>query len=65
MEAEYQAAISQEAAGYRPTGESPKQRKQRLEALYKEEEQKGPGAQKRTAEREGIARQTLKGILDR
>lgn len=65
MEKEYQAAISQEAASSRPTGESPQQRKQRLKAWYKEEGQKGPGAQKRTAKREGIKRQTLAKILKR
>ena len=45
--------------------ESPEQRKQRLEAWFKEEKQHGPGALNRTAEREGVKRQTVAKILKR
>ncbi len=47
--------------------ETPDQRKQRLETLFQEEQdQRGErGALKRTAEREGITRQTLTEILNR
>lgn len=55
-----------EAELVKPAEETPAQRKRRLESWYRQEllKRKG-GALKRTAEREGIARQTLSGILNR
>ena len=50
-----------------PRGETPAQRKKRLQRWLQDEEKlKGKsGAQKRTADREGISRQTLSAILKR
>lgn len=66
LQRKYEAMSHEDGERYpKAENESPEQRKQRLEAWYKEEKLKGPGAQYRTAEREGITRQTLKEILDR
>lgn len=46
--------------------EAPEERRQRLRALFKQEEARNPrGALQRVANQEGITRQTLRAILDR
>lgn len=59
-------AIEHEDAILVPANETADERKQRLQAWFEEEQRKNPhGAQKRTAKREGISRQTLSAILKR
>jgi len=66
LQRKYEAMSDEDGEHYpKADNESPEQRQQRLKAWYKEEGQKGPGALKRTAEREDITRQTLQGILKR
>jgi hypothetical protein len=63
IERRIEQALKREVFG-RP--ETPIERRQRLKRWFAEEEAKNPiGPQKRTAEREGISRQTLSAILKR